>query len=75
MRRLVAVVGSCSIFRSNVRECTVTASGKGHLRTLPLAKLKKYAKDYNIDVTNVLERDELIDRLIALRVSCFEYWD
>ncbi|KAF7789556.1 hypothetical protein EIP86_000502 [Pleurotus ostreatoroseus] len=51
------------------RRCNhcVTASGKGQLRSLPLAKLKKYAKDYNINVTNVIERDELIDRLIAAR--------
>lgn len=38
---------------------------------MPLAKLKKYAKDYNIDMTNVIERDELINRLIAARVSLY----
>ena len=35
---------------------------------MTLHKLKKYAKDYNIDVANVLEKDELINRLLAARV-------
>ena len=47
----------------------VTASGKGQLKQLPMAKLKQYAKAYNIDVSGLLEKDEFIDRLIATRVS------
>lgn len=49
-------------------DSTVTASGKGQLKQLPMAKLKRYAKAYNIDVAGVLEKDEFIDRLIAARV-------
>ena len=36
-----------------------------------MAKLKKYAKAYNIDVTGLLEKDEFIDKLIAARVSAY----
>ena len=35
---------------------------------MSLHKLKKYAKDYNINVANVLEKDELINKLMAMRV-------
>lgn len=49
--------------------CVVTASGKGQLKQLPMAKLKKYAKAYNIDVAGVIEKDDFIDRLVAARVS------
>ncbi|KAI0819407.1 hypothetical protein BC628DRAFT_1402618 [Trametes gibbosa] len=45
----------------------VTASGKGQLKQLPMAKLKRYAKAYNIDVAGVLEKDEFIERLVAAR--------
>ena len=34
-----------------------------------MAKLKKYAKAYNIDVAGILEKDEFIDKLVAARVS------
>ena len=63
--------GARSRQESDLRKRTVTAAGKGHLRGLTLAKLKKYAKDYGIDVHNVLEKDDLIDRLIAARVSAY----
>ena len=33
-----------------------------------MAKLRKYAKDYNINVSGVVEKDDLIDRIIAARV-------
>ncbi|RPD56047.1 hypothetical protein L227DRAFT_579261 [Lentinus tigrinus ALCF2SS1-6] len=45
----------------------ITASGKGQLKQLPMAKLKKYAKAYNIDVAGLLEKDEFIDKLVAVR--------
>ena len=34
-----------------------------------MAKLKKYAKAYNIDVAGILEKDEFIEKLFAARVS------
>ncbi|KAI0090351.1 hypothetical protein BDY19DRAFT_888033 [Irpex rosettiformis] len=46
---------------------TFTAAGKGQLRGLSLAKLKKYASDYGINVRSVVEKDDLIDRLINAR--------
>lgn len=33
-----------------------------------MAKLKRYAKAYNIDVGGVIEKDDFIERLIAARV-------
>ncbi|RDX47272.1 hypothetical protein OH76DRAFT_1484877 [Lentinus brumalis] len=45
----------------------ITASGKGQLKRLPMAKLKKYAKAYNIDVAGIIEKDEFINKLIAAR--------
>ncbi|KAI0631065.1 hypothetical protein C8Q77DRAFT_1229928 [Trametes polyzona] len=45
----------------------ITASGKGQLKQLPMAKLKRYAKAYNIDVAGVIEKDEFVERLVAAR--------
>ncbi|KAH9855317.1 hypothetical protein C2E23DRAFT_952114 [Lenzites betulinus] len=45
----------------------ITACGKGQLKQLPMAKLKRYAKAYNIDVAGVIEKDEFIERLVAAR--------
>ncbi|KAI0760168.1 hypothetical protein C8Q74DRAFT_1208670 [Fomes fomentarius] len=45
----------------------ITASGKGQLKQLPMAKLKKYAKAYNIDVAGIIEKDEFINKLVATR--------
>ncbi|KAM5533395.1 hypothetical protein V8D89_012945 [Ganoderma adspersum] len=45
----------------------ITASGKGQLKQLPMAKLKKYAKAYNINVAGILEKDEFVDKLVATR--------
>lgn len=56
-----------------IRANTVTAAGKGQLRGYSLAKLKKYAKDYSINVNGVIEKDDLIDRLIAARVRTRHY--
>ncbi len=36
-----------------------------------MAKLKKYAKAYNIDVAGIIEKDEFINKLIAARVSVY----
>lgn len=36
-----------------------------------MAKLKRYAKAYNIDVGGVIEKDDFIERLIAARVRAF----
>ena len=39
------------------------------MKQLPMAKLKKYAKAYNIDVAGIIEKDEFINQLVAARVS------
>lgn len=57
-------------------ECTpdlckhpVTAKSKDQLKKVALATLKEYASAYQISVNNVVEKDELIDRLVSARVS------
>lgn len=55
------------------RALPVTASGKGQLKQLPMAKLKKYAKAYNINVAGILEKDDFVDKLVATRVRLFSY--
>lgn len=64
------------IYRTHAHDATdsdcysvVTAGGKGHLRQLPLSRLKKYANAYNIRTSGVFEKDDLIDALISARVS------
>ncbi|GJE85480.1 RING-finger domain-containing protein [Phanerochaete sordida] len=57
----VAVCAYC------IENLTITAAGKGQLRNYSLAKLRKYAKDYNINVNGVIEKDDLIDKIIGAR--------
>ncbi|KAH7099807.1 hypothetical protein BKA62DRAFT_708873 [Auriculariales sp. MPI-PUGE-AT-0066] len=45
----------------------ITASGKGHLRLQPLSKLRNYCNAYNIPAGGVIEKDDLVDRIIAAR--------
>ncbi|EMD35434.1 hypothetical protein CERSUDRAFT_116199 [Gelatoporia subvermispora B] len=58
------VVPVCAFCIENL---TITAAGKGKLRQIPLAKLKNYADSYDIDVSTVIERDDLIDALVSAR--------
>ena len=46
-----------------------TAGSRSHLKSLSLGKLKKYADAYNLRSDQIIEKDELVDRLIAYRVS------
>ena len=39
------------------------------MRNLSLARLKKYVDAYNIGADGVLEKDDLIERIISIRVS------
>jgi hypothetical protein len=43
------------------------------LRHLSLARLKKYVDAYNIRADGVIEKDDLIERIIAIRVSLSSY--
>ncbi|KAJ4487656.1 hypothetical protein J3R30DRAFT_3430189 [Lentinula aciculospora] len=45
----------------------ITAAGKGALKTLPLAKLRKYAGAYNIRIDHAVEKDDVIEALLAAR--------
>jgi len=38
------------------------------LRNLSLARLKRYVNAYNIKADGVLEKDDLIEKIIAVRV-------
>ncbi|KAJ7719191.1 hypothetical protein DFH07DRAFT_859547 [Mycena maculata] len=46
---------------------TITAGGRGHLKSLPLTKLKKYINAYNIKADRAVEKDDLIDAIVAAK--------
>lgn len=46
----------------------ITASGRGQLKGLPLAKLKKYVAAYNIRIVRAVEKDDFIDAIMSARV-------
>lgn len=48
---------------------TATAGSRNHLKKLPLSKLKKYADAYNLRSDQIIEKDDLVDRLMSYRVS------
>ena len=55
---------TCSSF-----QISVAASGKTHLRDMPLSKLKNYMQAYNIRMSaDLIEKDDIVDRIIAARV-------
>jgi hypothetical protein len=61
---------SALVFEYHVNHpCTVTAASRSQLKSLPLSKLRKYKDAYSIQVVeNVVEKDHLIDILMAARV-------
>ncbi|KAJ7211313.1 hypothetical protein GGX14DRAFT_449820 [Mycena pura] len=46
---------------------TITAGGRNYLKSLPLAKLKKHITAYNIKTDRAVEKDDLIDAIIAAK--------
>ncbi|RDB29786.1 hypothetical protein Hypma_013949 [Hypsizygus marmoreus] len=58
---LMNVCGFCIEF------LTITASGKGQLKTMPLSKLKKYVEVYNIKMQRAVEKDDLIDGIMEAK--------
>ncbi|KAJ7158316.1 hypothetical protein C8R43DRAFT_995499 [Mycena crocata] len=46
---------------------SMTAGGRGHLKSLPLAKLKKYITAYNIKADRAVEKDDLIDAILGAK--------
>ncbi|KAH8101106.1 hypothetical protein BXZ70DRAFT_934446 [Cristinia sonorae] len=52
-----------------VKYLNITAKSKDQLKKLSLAVLKEYAGAYHIPVNNVVEKDDLVDRLISARAN------
>ncbi|KAJ7583650.1 hypothetical protein C8J56DRAFT_1015258 [Mycena floridula] len=50
-----------------IENLSITAARRGALRTLPLAKLKKYIAAYNLNSRSAVEKDDLIDAIISAR--------
>lgn len=54
----------CSFCVENLR---TTAGSRNYLKTLSLGKLKKYADAYNLRSDQVIEKDDLVDKLMSYR--------
>jgi len=62
--------GSMSFgLRVNLISYAATAGSKSYLKSLSLGKLKKYADAYNLRSDQIIEKDDLVDRLMSYRVS------
>lgn len=67
---IISQVGRCPPgLRAHLTYCTVTAGSKNYLMSLSLGKLKKYADAYNLRFDQIIEKDDLVDKLISYRVS------
>jgi hypothetical protein len=49
---------------------SVTAAGRNSLKALPLGKLKKYVASYGIRIDRAVEKDDIIDAIVAAKVGC-----
>ena len=58
-----------SALRANLSHYAATAGSKNHLKSLPLGKLKKYADAYSLRPDHIIEKDDLVDRLMSYRVG------
>ena len=62
--------GSISFgLRATLIYCAATAGSRNYLKSLSLGKLKKYADVYNLRSDQIIEKDDLVDRLMSYRVS------
>ena len=53
----------------------VTAAGRNSLKALPLGRLKKYVAAYGIRIDRAVEKDDIIDAIVAAKVGftfCYE---
>lgn len=55
--------------RATLIHCAATAGSRNHLKSLSLGKLKKYADAYNLRSDQIIEKDDLVDKLMSYRVS------
>ncbi|KAF5314682.1 hypothetical protein D9611_007043 [Ephemerocybe angulata] len=46
-----------------------TAAGRGQLKSLPIAKLRKYAGAYNINISRAVEKDDIVEALMSARTE------
>ena len=55
----------------------VTALGRSQLRSLPIAKLRWYVDAYNIPVKGAIDKNDIVDLVVAARVrrSAFLSWE
>ena len=49
--------------------CPVTALGRAQLRSLPLGRLRRYIDAYNIQIKNPIDKNDLVDAAMAVRVG------
>jgi hypothetical protein len=54
--------------RAHLIYYAATAGSRHYLKSLPLGKLKKYADAYNLRSDQIIEKDDLVDRLMSYRV-------
>ena len=48
---------------------SVTAAGRNSLKSSPLGKLKKYVAAYGIRIDRAVEKDDIIDAIVAAKVG------
>jgi hypothetical protein len=48
---------------------SVTAAGRNSLKALPLGKLKNYVASYGIRIDRAVEKDDIIDAILAAKVG------
>ena len=58
-----------SALRANLNHYAATAGSKNYLKSLSLGKLRKYAGAYNLRPDHIIEKDDLVDRLMSYRVG------
>jgi hypothetical protein len=58
-----------SALQANLNHYAATAGSKNYLRSLSLGKLRKYADAYNLRPDHIIEKDDLVDRLMSYRVG------
>lgn len=46
----------------------VTAAARNQLKASPLSKLRSYADSYNINISRAVEKDDIIETIIRVRV-------
>ncbi|KAJ2914817.1 hypothetical protein MD484_g5616, partial [Candolleomyces efflorescens] len=56
-----------------IEHLNITAGGKNQLKSLPIGRLRKYANAYDIRIDRAVEKDDIIDAIVAARVRVFTH--